>query len=243
MLNSSSGDQSELADVAAARFSENARSSHLLRNPQIPACSSAVPLFRRFVIVLGAQLEGPPTRVLVTGISGYIGSLVAAELQRRGHTVRGYSRRPGRVALDVPMIAGDAVTGEGLDEALDGIEVAYFLMHSMEPTQGSSDRFGVRERAAADRFAGAARRAGRRPDRLPRRPRAVQRTALASPGQSPRGRTRAARRRARVGRAARVDRDRRPVTGVPVLGALDRAPAGTDPAGLARQARHADRSA
>jgi uncharacterized protein YbjT (DUF2867 family) len=112
------------------------------------------------VIVLGAQLEGPPTRVLVTGISGYIGSLVAAELQRRGHTVRGYSRRPERVALDVPMIAGDAVTGEGLDEALDGIEVAYFLMHSMEPTQGSDDRFGVRERAAADRFAGAARRAG-----------------------------------------------------------------------------------
>ena len=110
--------------------------------------------------MLGAQLEGPPTRVLVTGVTGYIGSLVAAELQRRGHTVRGYSRRPERVALDVPMIAGDAVSGEGLDEALEGIEVAYFLMHSMEATQGSDDRFGVRERAAADRFAGAARRAG-----------------------------------------------------------------------------------
>jgi uncharacterized protein YbjT (DUF2867 family) len=112
------------------------------------------------VSVLGAQLEGPPTRVLVTGISGYIGPLVAAELQRRGHTVRGYSRHPERVALDVPVIAGDAVTGEGLDEALHGIDVAYFLIHSMEPTQGSDDRFGLRERAAAERFAGAARRAG-----------------------------------------------------------------------------------
>ena len=58
------------------------------------------------------------------------------------------------------MIAGDAVTGAGLDEALDGIDVAYFLIHSMEPAPGSDDGFGVRERAAAERFAGAARRAG-----------------------------------------------------------------------------------
>ena len=98
--------------------------------------------------------------MLVTGISGYIGWLVAAELQRRGHAVRGYARRPERVTLDVPVIAGDAVTGAGLDEALDGIDVAYFLIHSMEPTPGSGDGFGVRERAAAERFAGAARRAG-----------------------------------------------------------------------------------
>ena len=96
-------------------------------------------------------------KVLVTGISGYIGSLVATELQRRGHTVSGFARRPQLVTLDVPVVCGDAVTGDGLNEALAGIEVAYFLIHSMEP--GSADGFGVRERAAAERFAGAARRA------------------------------------------------------------------------------------
>ncbi|MFZ0386012.1 MAG: NAD(P)H-binding protein, partial [Solirubrobacteraceae bacterium] len=104
--------------------------------------------------------EGRPLRVLVTGIGGYVGGLVAAELQRRGHAVRGYARRPRRVTLDVPVIAGDAVTGAGLDEALEGIDVAYFLIHSMEPASGLGDGFGVRERAAAERFAGAARRAG-----------------------------------------------------------------------------------
>jgi uncharacterized protein YbjT (DUF2867 family) len=108
----------------------------------------------------GARPEGRPLRVLVTGIGGYIGGLVAAELQHRGHAVRGYARQPRRVTLDVPVIAGDAVTGEGLDEALAGVDVAYFLIHSMEPARDAQEGFGIRERAAAERFAGAARRAG-----------------------------------------------------------------------------------
>ena len=104
--------------------------------------------------------ESQPLHVLVTGIGGYVGGRLAAELQRRGHSVRGYARRPERVTLNVPVIAGDAVIGTGLDDALDGIDVAYFLIHSMEPAPGSGEGFGVRERTAAERFVGAARRAG-----------------------------------------------------------------------------------
>jgi len=96
--------------------------------------------------------------VLVTGISGYIGSVLAARLQRDGKTVRGFARRPGRVGLDVPVIIGDAVSGAGLDDALDGVDIAYFLIHAMEPALDGP--FASRERAAAERFAAAAAHAG-----------------------------------------------------------------------------------
>jgi uncharacterized protein YbjT (DUF2867 family) len=96
--------------------------------------------------------------ILVTGISGYIGSLVAPRLQRDGHTVRGFARHPERVNAGVPVIQGDAISGAGLQRALEGIDVAYFLIHSMEP--GSTDPFAGRERSAAQRFADAARAAG-----------------------------------------------------------------------------------
>ncbi len=97
-------------------------------------------------------------QVLVTGITGYVGSVVAARLRADGHEVRGFARSPERVTLDVPVVAGDAVTGQGLAAALDGVEVAYFLIHGMEPAGGGP--FASREQAAAERFAQAAQAAG-----------------------------------------------------------------------------------
>ena len=96
--------------------------------------------------------------ILVTGITGYIGSLLAPRLQRDGHSVRGFSRHPGTGAGGVPVVAGDAVSGIGLEEALDGIDVAYFLIHSME--RSLDGPFAARDRAAAENFARAAKAAG-----------------------------------------------------------------------------------
>jgi len=96
--------------------------------------------------------------ILVTGVTGYIGSVIAPALQRAGHDVRGFARHPDRVTLDIPVIGGDAVTGEGLKRALDDVEVAYFLIHSME--RADDETFSVRERTAAERFAQAATDAG-----------------------------------------------------------------------------------
>jgi len=102
-------------------------------------------------------------RILLTGISGAIGSALVPALARDGHDLRGLARDPARVAgfedesAQVPVIRGDAVSGAGLDAAMEGVEVAYFLIHSME---GDPAVFAARERASARNFVAAAERAG-----------------------------------------------------------------------------------
>jgi len=99
-----------------------------------------------------------PMRILLTGISGSIGAALVPALLRAGHELRGFARPSARVHLDMPVVRGDAVTGAGLDEALEGIDVAYFLIHSME----GEDGFAQRERRAVESFVAAAQRAGLR---------------------------------------------------------------------------------
>jgi uncharacterized protein YbjT (DUF2867 family) len=104
-------------------------------------------------------------RILVTGASGAIGSELVPRLARDGHDLRALARTPSRVSTEgvEDVVRGDVVTGAGLDGALDGIEVAYFLVHSMETITGppaSGDGFADRDRVAATNFARAARRAG-----------------------------------------------------------------------------------
>jgi uncharacterized protein YbjT (DUF2867 family) len=99
--------------------------------------------------------------VLVTGASGAIGSDLAPRLVRAGHRVRGFARDPDRVTVPglAAVVRGDAVTGEGLDAALDGVDVAYYLIHSMETAAQVDGPFADRERRSADNFAFAAARA------------------------------------------------------------------------------------
>jgi uncharacterized protein YbjT (DUF2867 family) len=115
-------------------------------------------------------------RVLVTGASGFAGSLLIPRLHREEHEVRAFARDPARlsipIAWHIETVRGDVITGAGLTEALDGIEVAYYLIHSMEtaradtPREGSpgrvsgASRFPEQERVAATNFAAAARTAG-----------------------------------------------------------------------------------
>ncbi len=99
-------------------------------------------------------------RILLTGASGSIGSALAPALTGAGHEVRGFGRDPSKVAASLDFVRGDAVTGTGLDEALDDIDVAYFLIHSMEGA--GRDGFEDKERTAAENFVAAARRAGLR---------------------------------------------------------------------------------
>jgi uncharacterized protein YbjT (DUF2867 family) len=103
-------------------------------------------------------------RTLVTGVSGYVGAALAGRLREDGHAVRGFARSPERVLaagveLD-ELVVGDMTTGEQLGPALEGIDVAYYLVHSMEGVPDG--RFADRERSSAEAFAEAAAAAGLR---------------------------------------------------------------------------------
>jgi uncharacterized protein YbjT (DUF2867 family) len=102
--------------------------------------------------------DGAAMRILLTGASGSIGRALARDLERAGHELRGFGRDPARVPPTRPFVRGDAISGAGLDTALDGIDVAYYLIHSME--RAGRAGFAEVERAAAQRFAAAARDAG-----------------------------------------------------------------------------------
>jgi uncharacterized protein YbjT (DUF2867 family) len=100
-------------------------------------------------------------RVLVTGATGFVGSQLLPRAHRDGHELRAFVRDPARLRVPatwgVDVVRGDVLTGAGLDEALREIDVAYYLVHSMD---GAADRpFPERERLAAENFAAAARRA------------------------------------------------------------------------------------
>jgi nucleoside-diphosphate-sugar epimerase len=99
-------------------------------------------------------------QTLVTGISGYVGAAVAPRLRAGGHSVRGFTRQASRVRVETDeLVEGDALSGAGLDRALAGVEVAYYLIHSMEGPAGRTE-FAENELRAAANFAEAAVRAG-----------------------------------------------------------------------------------
>ncbi len=103
---------------------------------------------------------GTPMKILVTGVTGYIGGRLAPRLIEAGHTVRGLVRDARRAPPQLrgaEIAVGDAFTGEGLDEALRGMELAYYFIHSMLDAGAG---FRERDMEAARRFGTAARAAG-----------------------------------------------------------------------------------
>jgi uncharacterized protein YbjT (DUF2867 family) len=97
--------------------------------------------------------------VLVTGASGYVGGRLVPELLARGHRVRCLVRDPRKLEPaswfgDVEIVRAD-IAGD-LGEAMAGIDVALFLVHSI----GEGPDWVERERAIARNFRTAAERAG-----------------------------------------------------------------------------------
>ena len=102
-------------------------------------------------------------RALVTGATGFIGGRLAAALSERGVDVRALVRDRGR-ASDLAdagheLHEGDVLDAGSLRGAGDGVDTAYYLVHSMG-RGGDREGFAERERRAAENFARMAREEG-----------------------------------------------------------------------------------
>jgi uncharacterized protein YbjT (DUF2867 family) len=102
------------------------------------------------------------TSVLLTGATGYVGGRLLPSLADDDGQLRCLVRDPSRApeAVRPYAVQGDALSGDGLAEALDGVEVAYYLIHSMGGKGGSGEDFAARDRRAAETFGAAAAQAG-----------------------------------------------------------------------------------
>lgn len=112
-----------------------------------------------------------PRLGLVTGATGYVGGALVGTLLERGWAVRVLSRSADKVratawgdavvdgpagAGQVEVVEGDASDSTDLATALKGVDVAWYLLHSM----GDAEDFRAEERDMATAFADAARAAG-----------------------------------------------------------------------------------
>ena len=97
--------------------------------------------------------------VLLTGATGYVGGRLLKALEHQGFRVRCLARRPefllGKVGATTQVVAGDLLEPQGLLQALAGVDIALYLVHSM----GSTGAFEAEDRLAAQHFGAAAKAA------------------------------------------------------------------------------------
>ncbi len=73
-----------------------------------------------------------PLTVLVTGATGFVGKHLVPELVERGHTVKAMTRRPDEYDGPGQPVAGDVDDRASLTKPLEGVDVAVYLVHSLD---------------------------------------------------------------------------------------------------------------
>ena len=109
-------------------------------------------------LTCGLNRRPLPVWILLTGATGYVGGRLLPALLARGEPVRCFARRPEAIQPrpGLEVVAGDALDGSAVRRALEGVDVAYYLIDAM----GSPDGFEHLDRRTALIFAEAARETG-----------------------------------------------------------------------------------
>lgn len=102
-----------------------------------------------------------PREILVTGATGYIGrKLKHRLLERNDLRLRLLVRDPARISAaarqECTIIKGDTFDPVALEEAVAGVDTAFYLIHSM----GSGGDYAAKDRSSAQNFRRACENAG-----------------------------------------------------------------------------------
>ena len=113
--------------------------------------------------------KGRSLRILVTGASGFIGSRVVYRLSSSPSSInnqeiicmtRNVESLEGHFNQDVRIVNADVSNYEQLVKIMSGVDVAFYLIHSMEGSSKEWKKFAERDKVAAENFARAATECG-----------------------------------------------------------------------------------
>jgi uncharacterized protein YbjT (DUF2867 family) len=106
-------------------------------------------------------MTGNSKKILLTGATGYIGSQLLKRLQKSHYPVRCLVRSKNKISeggsTEFEIVEADLLQRTSLSKAMEEMDTAYYLVHSMSSAAGD---FESRDRRAAQNFAGAAAAAG-----------------------------------------------------------------------------------
>ena len=103
------------------------------------------------------HLEYPKNQtIMVSGCTGFIGSHLATRLSSIGYSVRGLTRKDVNDHDNITYVKADVFDLPSLTSAMKGVDVAYYLLHSMEGDKGDWQDFAKREKEQAMNFLQAA---------------------------------------------------------------------------------------
>jgi len=104
--------------------------------------------------------QNKPYDILVTGSTGFIGKKLLAKLDETGFKVKAMSRSKYPDTENTKYVQADAFDADSLCTATEGVETAFYLLHSMEGSKKEWAEFANREKQQAQNFLKAATQSG-----------------------------------------------------------------------------------
>jgi len=104
--------------------------------------------------------QNKPYDILVTGSTGFIGKKLLAKLDETGFKVKAMSRSKYPDTENTKYVKADAFDADSLSAATEGVETAFYLLHSMEGSKKEWAEFANREKQQAQNFLKAATESG-----------------------------------------------------------------------------------